>query len=207
MKIRRLRPAFSAPGLLEPARTTPPPLPDAFLTREDLSGTGGIAFRSSDRWLISLANLSARVMEAEPVSPSEAPAVYGWSIGLAAAHPGEVIAHVEQGFDARVIERFKQRLALSTEELADLINTSSRTLSRRQKQGHLEEAESDRLYRLVRLYERAVEVLGNEPDARLWMKRPQWGLGGAVPLRYARTEPGAREVEALLDRIDYGVLP
>ena len=129
------------------------------------------------------------------------------SIGLAAAHPSEVIAHVEKGFDARVIDRFKHKLELSTEEVAALINTSSRTLSRRQKQGHLGEGESDRLYRLVRLYERAVEVLGHEDDARSWMKQPQWGLGGAVPLQYARTEPGAREVETLLDRIDYGVLP
>jgi len=30
-------------------------------------------------------------------------------------------------------------------------------------------------------------------------------LGGAIPLEYARTEVGARELEKLLGRIDYGV--
>ena len=31
------------------------------------------------------------------------------------------------------------------------------------------------------------------------------GLGGAIPLEYAETEVGAREVENLLGRIEYGV--
>jgi uncharacterized protein (DUF2384 family) len=41
--------------------------------------------------------------------------------------------------------------------------------------------------------------------ARVWLKFPQRGLGGAVPLDYAETEVGAREVDNLLGRIDYGV--
>ena len=61
--------------------------------------------------------------------------------------------------------------------------------------------------RLARLFERAVDILGGEEEARRWLEREQWGLGGAVPLQHAKTEPGAREVETLLGRIDYGVLP
>lgn len=52
-----------------------------------------------------------------------------------------------------------------------------------------------------------MDVFGDQDDARTWLRRPQWGLGGAIPLEYARTDPGAREVEALLDRIEYGVTP
>jgi uncharacterized protein (DUF2384 family) len=37
------------------------------------------------------------------------------------------------------------------------------------------------------------------------LRSPQIGLGGAVPLAYAETELGAREVEDLLGRIEYGV--
>ncbi|WP_082407641.1 MbcA/ParS/Xre antitoxin family protein [Verrucomicrobium spinosum] len=37
------------------------------------------------------------------------------------------------------------------------------------------------------------------------LNAPQTGLGGAIPLDYARTEVGAREVEALLTRIEHGV--
>ena len=36
-------------------------------------------------------------------------------------------------------------------------------------------------------------------------EHPQVGLGGAVPLDYASTETGAREVHNLLGGIDYGI--
>ena len=134
-------------------------------------------------------------------------ALSGWSIGLGATRPDQLIAYVEEGFDVAALDHLRARLDLTGEEAAALIRTSPRTLARRQKAGHLSPDESDRLYRLARLFERAVEVLGNEEEARRWLKREQWGLGGAVPLQYAKTEPGAREVETLLDRIDYGVLP
>jgi len=45
----------------------------------------------------------------------------------------------------------------------------------------------------------------DEHLARRWLSSPQRGLGGAVPLDYAETEIGAREVEDLLGRIEYGV--
>lgn len=41
--------------------------------------------------------------------------------------------------------------------------------------------------------------------AKQWLNAPQVGLGGAVPLDYAKTEVGAHEVENLLGRIEYGV--
>jgi Protein of unknown function (DUF2384) len=38
-----------------------------------------------------------------------------------------------------------------------------------------------------------------------WLNCPQIGLGGAVPLEFAQTTFGFREVEKLLTRIDHGV--
>jgi putative toxin-antitoxin system antitoxin component (TIGR02293 family) len=52
---------------------------------------------------------------------------------------------------------------------------------------------------------KAIEVMESEEDARRWLTSPQFGLGGVVPLAYAETEVGAREVEDLLGRIEYGV--
>jgi putative toxin-antitoxin system antitoxin component (TIGR02293 family) len=52
---------------------------------------------------------------------------------------------------------------------------------------------------------KAVEVMESEENARQWLASPQLGLGGAIPLDYATTEVGAREVEDLLGRIEYGV--
>lgn len=138
------------------------------------------------------------------------PPSYGWSLGLRAATPADAIARVERGFSPSAADRLADRLGLSPTELADAAGASLRTLARRRRAGRLAPEESDRLYRLARLFERAVVTFGEdteaEADARRWFHQPQWALGGATPLAYAHTNPGAREVEALLDRIDYGVL-
>jgi putative toxin-antitoxin system antitoxin component (TIGR02293 family) len=51
----------------------------------------------------------------------------------------------------------------------------------------------------------ATEVFGTVERAQQWLAFPQYGLGGVVPLDYARTEVGAREVETLLGRIEHSV--
>lgn len=131
---------------------------------------------------------------------------YGWSLGLRASTLAEMIPRVEKGFSITAMNRFAQRLELTQEELAAVVGISTRTLMRRKQTGRLEAGESDRLYRLVRLFERAVEILNSEAEARRWFRQPAWALGGATPISYVRTEPGAREVEALLERIEHGVL-
>jgi putative toxin-antitoxin system antitoxin component (TIGR02293 family) len=65
--------------------------------------------------------------------------------------------------------------------------------------------ESDKVIRFLRLLRQATDLFGSTEKARAWLKYPQYGLGGAVPLDYASTEAGAREVENLLGRIKYGV--
>ena len=60
--------------------------------------------------------------------------------------------------------------------------------------------------RFENLFKHARKVLGDDEGARLWLNFPQWGLGGAVPLDFARTEAGAQEVDDLLGRIEWGVL-
>ncbi len=59
--------------------------------------------------------------------------------------------------------------------------------------------------RYQRLLRKAEDVFGGGDSAREWLTNPQTGLGNAVPLDFAKTEIGAREVENLLGRIEYGV--
>ncbi len=53
--------------------------------------------------------------------------------------------------------------------------------------------------------QKAEDVFGDGKSAREWLTHKQAGLGKAVPLDFARTEIGAREVENLLGRLEYGV--
>jgi putative toxin-antitoxin system antitoxin component (TIGR02293 family) len=120
-------------------------------------------------------------------------------------HPHEVIRRIQNGFPFRELETLRTSIDLPLEQLAGKLSISRSTLQRRKVSGRLSPVESDKVTRFARLLQQAVEIFGNIDKARAWLKHPQRGLGGAIPLDYAETEIGAREVEKLLGRIDYGV--
>ncbi len=118
----------------------------------------------------------------------------------------EYIVHrVRDGLAMGEFQYLRELLGLSEERLAGLLLMSRATLHRRKKAGALDRAESDRLVRFGRLFRRAAAVLGSEDAARGWLSEPAFAFGGEPPLDYADTEAGAREVEALLGRIEHGV--
>ena len=116
-----------------------------------------------------------------------------------------LIDQVRQGLPTSELAALQTGLQVPLEQLASKLAISRATLQRRKASGRLSPDESDKLVRFRRLLSQATDVFGEEAKARDWLKLPQRGLGGAVPLEYAETEIGAREVENLLGRIDYGV--
>lgn len=111
-----------------------------------------------------------------------------------------------EGLPVAAIENVKARAALTDAEMARLLGVGEATLRRARASGAaLDPATSDRLYRLSKVIAVALEVLESEHNALSWLRRPQPGLGGEVPLDRLVTQAGADEVETLLRRIDYGV--
>ena len=121
------------------------------------------------------------------------------------AHPGEVIRRIQKGFPFRELEMLQDTIDMPLEQLARKLLISRSTLQRRKAAGRLSPAESDKVMRFSRLLSQATELFGDVDRARAWLKHPQRGLGGAIPLDYAETEIGAQEVEKLLGRMKYGV--
>jgi putative toxin-antitoxin system antitoxin component (TIGR02293 family) len=114
---------------------------------------------------------------------------------------------VERGIGIFVADALKVDLNINDKQMAEALGTSESTLLRLRKAGKdLDEVASDRLVRYARILEIATEVFEDAHKARSWLKRPQFGLAGQVPLELMRTEVGAREVESLLMRIEHGVL-
>lgn len=103
------------------------------------------------------------------------------------------------------LEALQEILDVPLDKLAPMLRISKATLHRRKNEGRLTPEESDRVIRFARLMHIAIEALETEENARAWLSMPQQGLGGALPLEYAEAEMGAREVESLLTRIQYGV--
>ena len=130
---------------------------------------------------------------------------YGASAGLHFRSTKELIAELKEGLPIDAFETLRSQMELPASDLANVINIAQRTLSRRRKSGRLYTDESERLFRIAALFDRAVEVLGDKEAAKQWFKGPKKALGGQTPLEFADTEPGAREVGALLGRLEHGV--
>jgi putative toxin-antitoxin system antitoxin component (TIGR02293 family) len=115
------------------------------------------------------------------------------------------IGRIEAGLSFRAVQNLQKALAIPLEAVASVLGMSRATLHRRKNEGKIDKAESERLVRYQRLLKKAEDVFGSAGAAREWLTHKQPGLGNVPPLEFAKTEIGAREVENLLGRIEYGV--
>jgi putative toxin-antitoxin system antitoxin component (TIGR02293 family) len=114
-------------------------------------------------------------------------------------------AWIREGLPFSSLEAVMERFAIDREEVSSALDLPPRTLARRKQERRLSPAESDRLFRLVRVASQAAEVLGNEDKASHWLHAPNRALGGEAPLALLDTDLGARQVEEVLGRIEHGV--
>jgi putative toxin-antitoxin system antitoxin component (TIGR02293 family) len=155
----------------------------------------GAASRRDARW-------AAR----QPVRGVVSFCIHGAAGGTATSFaPSKLVEALRAGLPLRELEVLQASLDMPMDKLAPKLGMSKATLHRRKARGKLDPAESDRVVRFARLLGKAAEVMESQANGRRWLTSPQVGLGGAVPLDYAETEVGAREVEDLLGRIEYGV--
>lgn len=129
------------------------------------------------------------------------------SIGIQAKNTDDIISALKQGFPADSFDKLRDRLKVSDNLLSKIVQIPKRTLTRRRQDGRLRTDESERVLRIARVYDKALDVLENEEAVENWLKKPARGLGYKIPLEYADTELGAQEVINLLGRIEYGVFP
>jgi putative toxin-antitoxin system antitoxin component (TIGR02293 family) len=115
------------------------------------------------------------------------------------------IGQIHAGLSFRAVQNLQKALDMPMEKVASVLGMSRATLHRRKIQGKIDKEESEKLVRYQRLLKKAEDVFGDAKAAREWLTNKQVGLGNAVPLEFAKMEIGAREVENLLGRIEYGV--
>lgn len=102
---------------------------------------------------------------------------------------------------AHVIQRYPER---QRRHIAGIVVPRS-TLQRREEEGRLKPAESERLERIVRLTALAEEVWESTEDAREFLTSPHPMLERQAPLDLAATDLGTRRVEALLWKLEYSL--
>jgi len=124
------------------------------------------------------------------------------------AEDKNIILTIRHGFDYSEIRTVQQEYQMPDKSFAHLIGISDKTLLRIKKDhAKLSSMSGDRLYRLKKVWDLANKVLGTQENALPWLRRSQPGLGNQVPLEILDTEPGYEQVQTLLNRIEFGVLP
>jgi putative toxin-antitoxin system antitoxin component (TIGR02293 family) len=129
----------------------------------------------------------------------------GKSLGLKLRDTGAVISRLKAGLTIGQFDHLCEAMDLTPLRLAAAAGIAPRTFARRKREGLLQPDESERVFRFSALFDTAVEVFGDIDAARHWFKAPLRTLHGKSPLDYAETEPGAREVEDILGRLEHGV--
>jgi putative toxin-antitoxin system antitoxin component (TIGR02293 family) len=112
---------------------------------------------------------------------------------------------LREGLPFQAFESFVKTIGIPPATITKALGIAPRTLARRKERHSFSPEESDRLYRLARVTLMAIQVLGTQEKAKQWLERPNRALGGETPLHLLDTDIGARQVEAVLGRIDYGI--
>ena len=117
-----------------------------------------------------------------------------------------MVQRVEEGLPVMEVVKFGKQAGFTNDELAKLINIPARTYARRvADKARLKLHEGERAARLMRIFDRAKQLFVTEENVRKWLHAELPALGWRTPIDYAQTEPGAREVENLIGRIEHGV--
>ena len=118
----------------------------------------------------------------------------------------ELTLLTRSGLPVKTLLQLAQELAVERKTVARVVGISDRTLSRRiAKDERLTADESDRVVRLARVVAMAMDTLGTPAKASRWLQSPNRVLEGQTPLSLLDTDTGARSVETVLGRIEYGL--
>lgn len=125
------------------------------------------------------------------------------TLGGTVASEADLARVVDRGMRLGVLDHVR-RAGFSRQEIERLV-IPARTLRHREARHEpLSIEESDRLVRLTRVQAVAEDVFGDVENANAWLRQPLSILDGKCPLDVARTDAGARLIEQLLGKLDWG---
>lgn len=125
------------------------------------------------------------------------------ALGVDVASEADLARVVRRGIRLVVLGHV-QKAGFSKQEIEHLIIPARTWRHRKSKREPLSVEESDRVVRLTRIQALAEDVFGDVHKANRWLREELGILDGKSPLEVARTEAGARLIEQLLAKLDWG---
>jgi putative toxin-antitoxin system antitoxin component (TIGR02293 family) len=119
-------------------------------------------------------------------------------------NPLELIELSRKGISKSAVDLVASKLGLSDREMARMLNISERTFHRYIPDTQLDTASTERLFKLMLLYQHGEEVFSNLEDFKPWMRQSMRIFGNKSALELLDTATGFEWVNNVLSRIEFG---
>ncbi|HAV0157921.1 TPA: DUF2384 domain-containing protein [Salmonella enterica] len=129
-----------------------------------------------------------------------------WQVaGLNNSDGVALLGQISEGLDGKVANLIIDWAKITQNDLRKMSGIPSTTFSRSVK-ARFSSEQSERLVRIIRVIDRAVELFeGNKEEAQKWLNEPNRALSWKVPVELMPSETGAYEVIKLITRLEHGV--
>ena len=125
------------------------------------------------------------------------------TLGAEVSSEADLARLVDRGIRLSVLG-YVAKAGFSKQEIERFVIPARTLRHRKARREPLSTEESDRVVRLTRIQALAEDVFGNVGNANLWLRQKLGILDGKCPLDVARTDSGARLIEQLLAKLDWG---
>src|SRR5215475_12782862 len=104
---------------------------------------------------------------------------------------------VESGVSLNALNNFVTASGVQFRDIYEVVIPARTLKHRKARKEHLTADESDKFARLIRIFDHAVSVLGDNEKALYWLNEPKRRFAGRTPIQMLRTELGGRMVEEM----------
>lgn len=111
---------------------------------------------------------------------------------------------IEEGLAVDNVKYLKEKYSFTDKSIANFLGVSTRTILRR-KNNKLTPEESEKLYKLFRIINKAEKIMGSPETVLAWMTSRNPSLEGYIPLKICSNIVGYEEVINLLEKMKWGI--
>ena len=119
-------------------------------------------------------------------------------------NPLDLIEFSRKGLSRAAVDLVAQKIGLSDREMARILNISERTFHRYTPDTQLDTSSTERLLKLMLLYQHGEEVFSNLEDFKPWMRQSMRIFGDKSALDLLDTVTGFECVNNVLSRMEFG---
>ncbi|MES2517547.1 MAG: antitoxin Xre-like helix-turn-helix domain-containing protein [Bacteroidota bacterium] len=119
-------------------------------------------------------------------------------------NPLDLIELSRKGLSRAAVDLIAKKISLSDREMARILNISERTFHRYTPDTQLDTSSTERLLKLMLLYQHGEEVFSNLEDFKPWMRQSMRIFGDKSALDLLDTVTGFEWVDNVLSRIEFG---